>query len=65
VKTSWCGGGPNGGRILAALGYSRANIVEEKIDVSYSLPGDSSAVRLRKGQPKETSIFSSTMFARE
>jgi hypothetical protein len=26
VKTSWCGGDPNWGRILDALGYSRARI---------------------------------------
>jgi len=52
VKTSWCGGDPNWGRILAALGYSRANIVEEKIDVSYSLTEDSKRLfALRKGQP--------------
>src|SRR2546426_5888463 len=38
VKTSWCGGDPNWGRILDALGYSSAQIVEEKIDVAYSLP---------------------------
>ena len=55
VKTSWCGGDPNWGRILAALGYSRANIIEEKIDVSYSLPGDSKRLfALRKGQPTNT-----------
>src|SRR5204862_4224601 len=41
VKTSWCGGDPNWGRIMAALGYSRANIAQEKIDVFYSLHGDS------------------------
>jgi glutamate N-acetyltransferase/amino-acid N-acetyltransferase len=55
VKTSWCGGDPNWGRILGALGYSPATILEEKIDVSYSLPG--SAKRLfavRKGQPAST-----------
>src|SRR5437667_2041158 len=31
VKTSWCGGDPNWGRILDALGYSSAKIVENKV----------------------------------
>ncbi len=35
VKTSWCGGDPNWGRILAALGYSRATIREDKVDIFY------------------------------
>jgi glutamate N-acetyltransferase/amino-acid N-acetyltransferase len=39
VKTSWCGGDPNWGRILCALGYSAARVVESKVDVGYSLPG--------------------------
>jgi glutamate N-acetyltransferase / amino-acid N-acetyltransferase len=55
VKTSWCGGDPNWGRILGALGYSSARIVEEKIDVAYSRPGDSKRLfALRKGQPTST-----------
>ena len=55
VKTSWCGGDPNWGRILGALGYSPATIVEEKIDVSYSLPGSAKRLfALRKGQPTST-----------
>jgi glutamate N-acetyltransferase / amino-acid N-acetyltransferase len=36
VKTSWHGGDPNWGRIIDALGYSPAKIVEEKIDIGYS-----------------------------
>jgi glutamate N-acetyltransferase/amino-acid N-acetyltransferase len=39
VKTSWCGGDPNWGRILCALGYSSAALVETGVDVGYSLPG--------------------------
>ena len=39
VKTSWCGGDPNWGRILCALGYSSAAVVETGVDVGYSLPG--------------------------
>ena len=36
VKTSWHGGDPNWGRIIDALGYSSAKIVEEKVDIGYS-----------------------------
>jgi glutamate N-acetyltransferase/amino-acid N-acetyltransferase len=36
VKTSWHGGDPNWGRIMDALGYSPAKIVEGKVDVGYS-----------------------------
>jgi glutamate N-acetyltransferase/amino-acid N-acetyltransferase len=38
VKTSWHGGDPNWGRIIDALGYSSAKIVEEKVDIGYSKP---------------------------
>ena len=52
VKTSWCGGDPNWGRILDALGYSPALVVEEKIDVAYSAPGSGSLVySLKRGKP--------------
>ena len=55
VKTSWFGGDPNWGRILGALGYSPANVVEEKIDVAYSLPGSKMLLyALKKGQPTKT-----------
>jgi glutamate N-acetyltransferase/amino-acid N-acetyltransferase len=33
VKTSWNGGDPNWGRIIDALGYSAARVVEEKVDI--------------------------------
>ena len=36
VKTSWHGGDPNWGRIIDAIGYSPATVVEEKIDIGYS-----------------------------
>jgi len=39
VKTSWHGGDPNWGRIIDALGYSPAKIVEEKVNIGYSAPG--------------------------
>jgi glutamate N-acetyltransferase/amino-acid N-acetyltransferase len=62
VKTSWHGGDPNWGRIINALGYSPAKIVEEKLDIGYSsaFASDASARRggcgkilwsLKRGQP--------------
>jgi glutamate N-acetyltransferase/amino-acid N-acetyltransferase len=52
VKTSWCGGDPNWGRILCALGYSEARVVERKVDVGYSLPGSREILySLRQGRP--------------
>ena len=33
VKSSWNGGDPNWGRIIHAVGYSGARVVEEKIDI--------------------------------
>ncbi|NNC88241.1 MAG: bifunctional glutamate N-acetyltransferase/amino-acid acetyltransferase ArgJ [Akkermansiaceae bacterium] len=35
VKSSWNGNDPNWGRIIHAVGYSRARIREELIDISY------------------------------
>jgi glutamate N-acetyltransferase/amino-acid N-acetyltransferase len=57
VRTSWFGGDPNWGRILGALGYSSAQIVEEKIDVAYSAPGGKKLLfALKQGQPTKTSF---------
>ncbi len=35
VKCAWAGGDPNWGRIMCALGYSGARMIEEKTDISY------------------------------
>ena len=52
VKTSWHGGDPNWGRIIAALGYSPATVVEEKVDIGYSAPGSRAILwSLKHGQP--------------
>ena len=57
VKTSWCGGDPNWGRILCALGYSSAEVVENKIDVGYSLPGAEDVLySLQQGRPTTASF---------
>ena len=35
VKTSWFGGDPNWGRVIAAVGYSGARVDEDKVDIFY------------------------------
>jgi glutamate N-acetyltransferase / amino-acid N-acetyltransferase len=39
VKVSWCGGDPNWGRILCALGYSKAKVNESLVEICYAKPG--------------------------
>lgn len=36
IKTSWAGGQANWGRVMDALGYSRATVVEERVDIDYA-----------------------------
>jgi glutamate N-acetyltransferase/amino-acid N-acetyltransferase len=57
VKTSWCGGDPNWGRILCAIGYSSARIDESKVDIGYSPSGSSRILfGCRRGQPTGIAI---------
>jgi glutamate N-acetyltransferase / amino-acid N-acetyltransferase len=57
VKTSWHGGDPNWGRIIDALGYSTATVVEPKVDIGYSAPGGARILwSLRGGQPTRASF---------
>ncbi len=57
VKPSWHGGDPNWGRIIDALGYSAAKVVEEKVDIGYSAPGRKKIVwSLKQGQPTRTTF---------
>ena len=52
VKTSWHGGDPNWGRIIDAIGYSPATVVEEEIDIGYSATGGKKILwSLKRGQP--------------
>jgi len=54
VKTSWHGGDPNWGRIIDAIGYSSATVVEEKIDIGYSAVGGKKILwSLKRGQPTQ------------
>ncbi|MDQ6809465.1 MAG: bifunctional glutamate N-acetyltransferase/amino-acid acetyltransferase ArgJ [Verrucomicrobiota bacterium] len=59
VKTSWCGGDPNWGRVLCAAGYSRARFDQTNVDIAYksaALPAMRYA--LRNGQPTRTPLAS-------
>jgi glutamate N-acetyltransferase/amino-acid N-acetyltransferase len=57
VRASWCGGDPNWGRILCALGYSKAKVNESTIDVGYSRAGKRAIVfAFRRGRPTNVSL---------
>ncbi|MEY2440128.1 MAG: glutamate N-acetyltransferase / amino-acid N-acetyltransferase [Verrucomicrobiota bacterium] len=57
VRASWCGGDPNWGRILCALGYSGAKVDESRIDVGYSQPGSRKIFHgFRRGMPTKTTL---------
>jgi glutamate N-acetyltransferase / amino-acid N-acetyltransferase len=57
VKTSWHGGDPNWGRIIDAIGYSAATVVEERIDIGYSAPGSKKILwSLKRGQPTKATF---------
>jgi len=57
VKTSWHGGDPNWGRIIDAVGYSPATVVEEKVDIGYSAPGSKTILwSLKRGQPTKATF---------
>ena len=57
VKTSWHGGDPNWGRIMDAIGYSAATVVEEKVDIGYSAPGRREILwSLKHGHPTKATF---------
>ena len=57
VKTSWHGGDPNWGRIIDAIGYSAATVVEEKVDIGYSAPNSKKILwSLKRGQPTKATF---------
>jgi glutamate N-acetyltransferase/amino-acid N-acetyltransferase len=57
VKTSWHGGDPNWGRIIDAIGYSPATVVEGKIDIGYAAPGSKKILwSLKRGQPTKATF---------
>jgi glutamate N-acetyltransferase/amino-acid N-acetyltransferase len=57
VRASWCGGDPNWGRILCALGYSKARIDESKVDVGYA-PTDGRKIlfAFQRGRPTNVAL---------
>jgi len=57
VRTSWSGGDPNWGRILCALGYSKAKVDESIADVGYARPGSDKIVfAFRRGRPTNVGL---------
>jgi glutamate N-acetyltransferase / amino-acid N-acetyltransferase len=57
VRSSWCGGDPNWGRILCALGYSKAKIDETVIDVGYAAPDSRKILfAFRRGRPTNVAL---------
>lgn len=59
VKTSWCGEDPNWGRIMDALGYSKAQLNADTIDIGYRAIGSKSMkYALKQGKPTTTSLES-------
>ena len=57
VRASWCGGDPNWGRILCALGYSKAKIDERVVDVGYALTAARKILfAFRRGRPTNVAL---------
>jgi glutamate N-acetyltransferase/amino-acid N-acetyltransferase len=57
VRASWCGGDPNWGRILCALGYSKADVDETIVDVGYARPGTRKILfAFRRGRPTNVAL---------
>jgi glutamate N-acetyltransferase/amino-acid N-acetyltransferase len=57
VKTSWHGADPNWGRIIDAIGYSAATVVEENIDIGYSALNSKTILwSLKRGQPTKATF---------
>jgi glutamate N-acetyltransferase/amino-acid N-acetyltransferase len=56
VRTSWCGGDPNWGRILCALGYSAAKVDESIVDIGYSRGDGATLYGFRRGRPTNVSV---------
>ena len=51
VKTCWHGDYPNWGRIMDAVGYSPARVVEEKVDIFYD-----DRIAVRRGRAAGTPV---------
>ncbi len=60
IKTSWTGGDPNWGRIMAALGYSGARVREEMVEIYYD-----GLLAVVGGQPSKTPLIKLKKVARQ
>ena len=59
MRTSWCGGDPNWGRILCALGYSKADVDQTIVDVGYAQSGSRKILfAFRRGRPTNVALKS-------
>ncbi|HST31144.1 MAG TPA: bifunctional glutamate N-acetyltransferase/amino-acid acetyltransferase ArgJ, partial [Chthoniobacterales bacterium] len=57
VRTSWCGSDPNWGRVLCAVGYSKAKIDESAVDVGYAAPDSRKILfAFRRGRPTNVAL---------
>lgn len=57
VRTSWCGGDPNWGRVLCALGYSSAHVDEKIVDVGYANAGSRKIIfAFQRGRPTNAAL---------
>jgi glutamate N-acetyltransferase/amino-acid N-acetyltransferase len=66
VKTSWCGGDPNWGRILDAIGYSGARLDPTRLDISYNgIPLVRKGLQISKNLSKVRQLVQKTHFSIE
>jgi len=57
VRTSWCGGDPNWGRVLCAIGYSGVSVDEKRISIGYCASKNGSIkFAFRRGAPTDVAF---------
>ena len=63
VKSSWYGNDPNWGRLMDALGYAKAKIDQDTIDISYEdIPALVSSTPVPENKPNWKDVVSKTRF---
>ncbi len=63
-KTAWAGTYPDWGRIMDAIGYSKARVVEERTDIAYDgVPAVKGGIRSAVAQEELIRVVSQTDFA--
>lgn len=64
VKTSWYGNDPNWGRLMDSLGYAKAKIDQDTIDISYDdVPALLKSTPMPENKPKWKEVVSKPRFA--